>query len=62
LTDDWIELISCDKINIKIYVIIMENIEIKKNKNKRSIESLIEESAIDNSFNYEAHELRKAFN
>lgn len=31
-------------------------------KNKRSIESLIEDSAIDSSFNQEAHELRKAFN
>jgi hypothetical protein len=33
----------------------MENIEIKRNRNKRSIESLIDESALDNSFNYEAH-------
>lgn len=40
----------------------MENIEVKRMKNKRSIESLIEDSAIDSSFNQEAHELRKAFN
>lgn len=40
----------------------MENIEVKRTKNKRSIESLIEDSAIDSSFNQEAYELRKAFN
>lgn len=40
----------------------MENIEFKANKNKRSIESLIQDSAIDSSFNYEAQELRRAFN
>jgi hypothetical protein len=40
----------------------MDNIEIKKPSNRRSVESLIEESAIDHSFNQEAHEMRRAFN
>ena len=40
----------------------MDNLQIKKTRNKRSVESLIEESALDNSFNLEAHELRRAFN
>lgn len=40
----------------------MDNIEIKKPGNRRSVESLIEESAIDHSFNFEAQEMRRAFN
>ena len=41
----------------------MDNLEIRRSKhNKRNVESLIDESAIDYEFNYEAIELRKAFN
>ena len=40
----------------------MNNIEIKKPTNKRSVESLIEESAIDYEFNYEAQEMRRSYN
>lgn len=30
----------------------MDNIEIKRTPNKRNMDSLLEESAIDNTFNY----------
>ena len=39
----------------------MQNIEIKRTPTKRSVESLIDDSAIDHEFNHEAHELRRAF-
>mgnify|MGYP000868671318 CR=1 FL=1 len=42
--------------NNKIYCqknyITMDNIEIKRTPNKRNMDSLLEESAIDNTFNY----------
>lgn len=41
----------------------MENIEIRgPQQGKRSMESLIEDSAIDLPFDYEGQRLRKAFN